>query len=79
VLFSFGRGSGSHQIYCHADGRRVTVTFEGAGTTFTPKTLRSMIEKEARSTEALGPARLERPGQVHGARKTILQVKRYQS
>ena len=25
--FAFDRGSGSHQIYRHSDGRRVTVTF----------------------------------------------------
>jgi predicted RNA binding protein YcfA (HicA-like mRNA interferase family) len=49
---SFGRdgGSGSHQIYRHADGRRVSVTFHAPGDTL-PKTLKSMIEKEARWTE----------------------------
>ena len=49
--FSFDRGSGSHQIYYHPDGRRDTVTFHASGDTFGPKTLKSMIEKEARWTE----------------------------
>ena len=42
--FSFDRGS-------HPDGRRVTVTFHAPGDTFAPKTLKSMIEVEARWTE----------------------------
>ena len=45
--FGFDRGSGSHQIYRHNDGRRVTVTFHGSGDTFAPKTLKSMIESDA--------------------------------
>ena len=49
--FSFDRGSGSHQIFCHTDGRRVSVTFHAPGDTFAPGTLKSMIEKEARWTE----------------------------
>ena len=49
--FNFDRASGSHQIYFHPDGRRVTVTFHGPGDTFAPGTLKSMIEKEARWTE----------------------------
>ena len=49
--FVFDRGSGSHQIYYHPDGRRVTVTFHAPSDTFTPKTVKSMIEKEARWTE----------------------------
>jgi predicted RNA binding protein YcfA (HicA-like mRNA interferase family) len=48
--FAFDRGDGSHQIYCHPDGRRVTVMFHGAGNTFTRKTLKSML-KQARWTE----------------------------
>jgi predicted RNA binding protein YcfA (HicA-like mRNA interferase family) len=48
--FAFDRGSGSHQIYRHSDGRRVTVTFHGSGDTFAPKTLKSMIETEAKWT-----------------------------
>jgi predicted RNA binding protein YcfA (HicA-like mRNA interferase family) len=42
---------GSHRRYQHADGRRVTVPFHGANTTFVPKTLRSMVEEQARWTE----------------------------
>ncbi len=49
--FGFDRGAGSHQIYRHPDGRRVTVTFHAPSDTFAPKTLKSMIEKEARWTE----------------------------
>jgi predicted RNA binding protein YcfA (HicA-like mRNA interferase family) len=45
--FAFDRGSGSHQIYCHPDGRRVTVVFHGGGGTFERKTLKSMIELQA--------------------------------
>jgi predicted RNA binding protein YcfA (HicA-like mRNA interferase family) len=32
--FSYDRGAGSHQIYYHPDGRRVTVTFPAPGDTF---------------------------------------------
>jgi predicted RNA binding protein YcfA (HicA-like mRNA interferase family) len=49
--FVFDRGAGSHQLYYHPDGRRVTVTFHAPGDTFTPKTLKSMIEREAHWTE----------------------------
>jgi predicted RNA binding protein YcfA (HicA-like mRNA interferase family) len=49
--FAFDRGSGSHQIYYHLDGRRVSVTFHAPGDTFTRKTLKSIIETEARWTE----------------------------
>ena len=42
---------GSHRRYYHTDGRRVTVPFHGSNTTFVPKTLRSMIEEQARWTE----------------------------
>lgn len=48
--FAFDRGSGSHQIF-YCDGRRVTVKFHGPGDTFAPKTLKSMIEVEAKWTE----------------------------
>ena len=44
------KGTG-HRRYVHADGRRVTVAFHGANTTFVPKTLKSMIEEQARWTE----------------------------
>jgi predicted RNA binding protein YcfA (HicA-like mRNA interferase family) len=48
--FAFDRGAGSHQVYYHSDGRRVTVTFHAPSDTFTRKTLKSMIEREARWT-----------------------------
>ncbi len=49
--FGFDRGSGSHQIYYHPDGRRVTVTFHAPRetfTTFSPK--RSPVTPPARFT-----------------------------
>lgn len=49
--FVYDGGRGSHQIYYHPDGRRVTVTFHSPGDTFAPKTLKSMIEAEAHWTE----------------------------
>jgi predicted RNA binding protein YcfA (HicA-like mRNA interferase family) len=49
--FASERGAGSHQLYYHPDGRGVTVTFHAPGETFPPKTLKSMIEREARWTE----------------------------
>lgn len=49
--FAFDRAAGSHQVYYHPDGRRVIVTFHAPGDTFAPKTLKSMLEKEARWTE----------------------------
>ena len=49
--FSYDRGDGSHQIFCHPDRRRVTVIFHGGSSTFRRKTLKSMSEKEARWTE----------------------------
>jgi predicted RNA binding protein YcfA (HicA-like mRNA interferase family) len=42
--------AGSHRRYRHEDGRRVTVPFHGSNTTFVPKTLRSIIEEQARWT-----------------------------
>ncbi len=50
--FLLDRQAGSHQHYCHADGRRVTVSFHHSGATFPPKTLKRMIEDQARWTEA---------------------------
>lgn len=41
--FSFDRGDGSHQIYYHSDGRRVTVIFHRGSDTFRRKTLKSII------------------------------------
>jgi predicted RNA binding protein YcfA (HicA-like mRNA interferase family) len=49
--FDFVRQAGSHQRYRHSDGRRVTVAPLGTGNTFTIKTLKSMIETQARWTE----------------------------
>jgi predicted RNA binding protein YcfA (HicA-like mRNA interferase family) len=49
--FSFVRQVGSHQRYRHPDGRRVTVAPHGSGGTFKRKTLRGMIELQARWTE----------------------------
>lgn len=49
--FYFMRQTGSHQRYKHQDGRRVTVAPHGGGTTFTIKTLRSIIESQARWSE----------------------------
>ena len=46
--FYFVRQAGSHQRYRHADGRRVTVAPHAGGDTFTIKTLKSMIELQAR-------------------------------
>jgi predicted RNA binding protein YcfA (HicA-like mRNA interferase family) len=50
--FLLDRQSGSHRLYRHSDGRRVTVTFHHPAQTFAPKTLRSMIEHQARWSEA---------------------------
>jgi predicted RNA binding protein YcfA (HicA-like mRNA interferase family) len=49
--FVLDRQSGAHRHYIHSDGRCVTVTFHHAGQTFAPKTLRSMIELQARWSE----------------------------
>jgi len=49
--FYFVRQTGSHQRYRHADGRRVTVAPHAMGDTFTIKTLKSIIECQARWTE----------------------------
>ncbi len=42
---------GSHRRYHHPDGRRVTVSYHRPGETFKPKTLKSIIEIQARWTE----------------------------
>ena len=49
--FYFVRQTGSHQRYRHQDGRRVTVAPHGGGDTFSVKTLKSIIESQARWTE----------------------------
>jgi predicted RNA binding protein YcfA (HicA-like mRNA interferase family) len=43
--FSLDRGSGSHQIYYHPDGRRVTVLFHRSSDSFRRKTLKSMLDQ----------------------------------
>ena len=49
--FSHTRTSGSHRRYRHSDGRRVTVSCHALSDTFPPKTLRSIIEGQARWDE----------------------------
>lgn len=46
-LRSSGGSSGSHQRYYHEDGRRVTVSFHKPSETFAPKTLKTIIERQA--------------------------------
>jgi len=48
--FAFDGGEGSHRQYRHPDGRVVTVTYHHPSDTFTPKTLKSMIERQAHWT-----------------------------
>jgi predicted RNA binding protein YcfA (HicA-like mRNA interferase family) len=50
--FVLDRQTGGHRHYLHPDGRRVTVTFHHPGQSFAPKTLKSMIELQARWSEA---------------------------
>ena len=50
--FSFVRQKGSHQRFRHSDGRRVTVAPHAGGDTFSLKTLRSIIESQARWSES---------------------------
>ena len=45
--FTLARQKGSHRLYRHPDGRRVTVSFHHASDTFPTGTLRSMIEIQA--------------------------------
>ena len=49
--FVLDRQHGSHRRYTHKDGRAVTVSFHRPSDTYTFKTLRSMIELQARWTE----------------------------
>ncbi len=49
--FALRRTKGSHRRYAHADGRRVTVSYHKESDTFPPKTLRTMVEEQARWTE----------------------------
>ncbi len=56
--FQLRRQRGSHQLYRHPDGRRVTVSFHHPGDTFPPKTLRKMIRLAGWSHEDLYRLRL---------------------
>lgn len=49
--FTLDRGDGSHQIFYHSDGRRVTVPFHGGNESLRRKTLKSVVETQARWTE----------------------------
>jgi predicted RNA binding protein YcfA (HicA-like mRNA interferase family) len=49
--FVLDRQTGAHQLHLHVDGRRVTVSFHRPGETFEIKTLRTMIELQARWTD----------------------------
>ena len=49
--FVLDRQGGAHQLYLHPDRRRVTVSFHRPGETFEMKTLRTMIETQARWTD----------------------------
>ncbi|MGE5444552.1 MAG: type II toxin-antitoxin system HicA family toxin [Ignavibacteriales bacterium] len=46
--FQLRNQKGSHQRYQHHDGRRVTVSFHKPSDTFRYKTLKSIIEDQAR-------------------------------
>lgn len=50
--FRWKRTRGSHRLYRHADGRRVTVSAHKLSDTFPPGTLKSMIEVQARWDDA---------------------------
>ena len=49
--FILRRQSGAHQHYRHSDGRRVTISYHRTGDNFKIKTLKAMIELQARWTE----------------------------
>ena len=49
--FVLDRQSGAHQHYLHSDKRRVTVSFHRPGDTFPTKTLKTMIEDQARKLD----------------------------
>ena len=51
--FVLSRSTGSHRRYCHeGTNRRVSISWHGGGQTFKLGTLRSIIERQARWTEA---------------------------
>ena len=45
--FVLDRQTGSHRLYLHPDGRRVTVSYHVSGETFRRKTLKAMLEQQA--------------------------------
>jgi len=45
--FMLDRQTGSHRLYLHPDGRRVTVSYHAGSETFRRKTLKAMIELQA--------------------------------
>jgi predicted RNA binding protein YcfA (HicA-like mRNA interferase family) len=49
--FQLQRQKGSHRLYRHSDGRRVTLSFHHSSDTFPLGTLKSMVEIQARWTE----------------------------
>jgi predicted RNA binding protein YcfA (HicA-like mRNA interferase family) len=49
--FQLERQRGSHRLYRHSDGRRVTLSFHHSSDTFPLGTLKSMVEIQARWTE----------------------------
>ena len=48
--FLLRRQTGSHRIYRHPDGRKVTLSFHRPGQTFALETLRSMLQTQAKWT-----------------------------
>jgi predicted RNA binding protein YcfA (HicA-like mRNA interferase family) len=50
--FNLHRQKGSHRHYRHPDGRRVTLSFHHSSDSFPLETLKSIIEIQARWTEA---------------------------
>ena len=48
--FDLQRQKGSHRLYKHSDGSRVTLSFHHSSDTFRLGTLRSIIEMQARWT-----------------------------
>jgi predicted RNA binding protein YcfA (HicA-like mRNA interferase family) len=49
--FTLARTRGSHRLFRHPDGRRVTVSAHRMSDTFPPGTLRSMVEVQAQWDE----------------------------
>ena len=72
--FTFDRGSGSHQVYYHSDGRRVTVAFHKRGSTFRRKTLKSMIDQTGWTPEISSGSNLSRKqlGAPHSANNSLM-------